>query len=564
LKHLKEFAMREEQENPNNTPRTNKPTDNKPTDNVHADNVHADDIDSALDARLTNLRQQISVEIPHLNPPKIVTKAAVSRSNPVRRVLLVGTVAAASIAGISQRNVLFSSTGKGTKVAQAGSGSTETGTTTSAEPVAAVALPHWHAAFGVYVCNRYLPDRDGSLEPDATGVHLHDDGLIHVHPFPKAEVTGQNSEAGQTTETVSSDVTVASFLKGINVSFSSNEFTIPAYNDTGGISHPAATYKHKQPCAGIVSLYKFDKQGNATPITIDEPIGEDAIIALALLPVETPIPPPPSVASLRAPRDVNPPTIAPGDAQVATETVVADSSAVETEAPTDTEATETTETTVVATEAPPTDTADCAPKPQDVAAARKEEISVWNTPDESQLPSWTLGRPGSGIRTVFQVIDDRAGWVHVRVPALPNGATGWVRTTDVTCYRTPFGLTFNVTTGELTSYQDRKPLRVDAARFPAGVGSSATLEIPRGSFFLVNLLKSPSDQGNGFAFELSGFTNDSTHTRLRLRGETAVPTTDGRPNSGDIVISDEAMKILATTFFLGSPIDIQPVATTNG
>lgn len=40
---------------------------------------------------------------------------------------------------------------------------------------------HWHAAFGVWSCNRWLaPIPEGE---DPTGIHTHGDGLIHIHPF---------------------------------------------------------------------------------------------------------------------------------------------------------------------------------------------------------------------------------------------------------------------------------------------------------------------------------------------------------------------------------------------
>ncbi len=41
---------------------------------------------------------------------------------------------------------------------------------------------HWHAAYGVYICDRWvtnLSDRG----PDTLGIHTHDDGIIHIHPF---------------------------------------------------------------------------------------------------------------------------------------------------------------------------------------------------------------------------------------------------------------------------------------------------------------------------------------------------------------------------------------------
>jgi len=54
---------------------------------------------------------------------------------------------------------------------------------------------HWHAAYGIYVCDRWvanLSDRG----PDTLGIHTHDDGLIHIHPF-LAGAAGQSATLGK-------------------------------------------------------------------------------------------------------------------------------------------------------------------------------------------------------------------------------------------------------------------------------------------------------------------------------------------------------------------------------
>jgi peptidylprolyl isomerase len=52
---------------------------------------------------------------------------------------------------------------------------------------------HWHAAYGVYVCDRFLPP-----EPEfetAEGIHTHGDGVVHVHPFVE-EAAGAGATLG--------------------------------------------------------------------------------------------------------------------------------------------------------------------------------------------------------------------------------------------------------------------------------------------------------------------------------------------------------------------------------
>lgn len=41
---------------------------------------------------------------------------------------------------------------------------------------------HWHAAFAINICGDELPPLY-DVGPDALGIHTHEDGLIHIHPF---------------------------------------------------------------------------------------------------------------------------------------------------------------------------------------------------------------------------------------------------------------------------------------------------------------------------------------------------------------------------------------------
>jgi len=63
------------------------------------------------------------------------------------------------------------------------------------EPVRPGVGDHWHVAYGFYVCDEYVGNLRGNLEEvdengkpvsknfGIVGVHSHDDGLIHFHPF---------------------------------------------------------------------------------------------------------------------------------------------------------------------------------------------------------------------------------------------------------------------------------------------------------------------------------------------------------------------------------------------
>lgn len=63
---------------------------------------------------------------------------------------------------------------------------------------------HWHASYGFYACDTWLPDLQGNKEQldtagqlvsdefRRTGIHSHDDGVIHWHPYTSA-ATGRNA-----------------------------------------------------------------------------------------------------------------------------------------------------------------------------------------------------------------------------------------------------------------------------------------------------------------------------------------------------------------------------------
>jgi hypothetical protein len=52
---------------------------------------------------------------------------------------------------------------------------------------------HWHAAFGVFVCDELLSDP--AMTEIASGIHTHGDGVVHIHPFSR-EGAGANATLG--------------------------------------------------------------------------------------------------------------------------------------------------------------------------------------------------------------------------------------------------------------------------------------------------------------------------------------------------------------------------------
>jgi lipoprotein-anchoring transpeptidase ErfK/SrfK len=97
------------------------------------------------------------------------------------------------------------------------------------------------------------------------------------------------------------------------------------------------------------------------------------------------------------------------------------------------------------------------------------------------------GRP-----SILPVVDQKPGWVQVRLAERPNGSTAWVRRSDVVLATTPYRVEIDVATTRLRVYKEGEQI-LDA---PAGLG---TEDAPTtvGNFF-VAFLQEPPDTTSGW------------------------------------------------------------------
>jgi len=180
---------------------------------------------------------------------------------------------------------------------------------------------HWHAAFGINVCGEFEANA-ADFGPDTTGIHTHQDGLIHIHPWLAAS-SGKNATFGV-------------FADQIGLEVGSDSFTLPdGTTYTNGDDCTDADGKKE---AGRMAMYVWPPQ--ATDATDPEVVTEDIrdvrftddgqAFVLAFLPEGEEPPLPPSLPELAAPSDLEQPsqegstdfttTSAPG----ATETTIAE------------------------------------------------------------------------------------------------------------------------------------------------------------------------------------------------------------------------------------------------
>jgi hypothetical protein len=117
---------------------------------------------------------------------------------------------------------------------------------------------HWHASYGFYACDEWLPDLQGNKEEQdsagqlisdgfrRTGIHSHNDGVIHWHPYTSA-ATGRNAKLGV-------------FLDVYGIKLSDDKLEFPA--DQGGAVYEEGVTKctdaEGKSVDGEIVVYAFD------------------------------------------------------------------------------------------------------------------------------------------------------------------------------------------------------------------------------------------------------------------------------------------------------------------
>lgn len=147
---------------------------------------------------------------------------------------------------------------------------------------------HWHAALGVYNCDHFETDPiiRGDDWPDPTGIHSHNDSVIHIHPFV-------SSASG-------SRARMKVYFETMGLEFNDDELEL-----TNG-----TTLKSDTDCNGknaTLRIARFDVDNPDDPIEIiTSKLGNVRFVAdreaftIALVPDDTDIPVPPTAANLDA------------------------------------------------------------------------------------------------------------------------------------------------------------------------------------------------------------------------------------------------------------------------
>jgi hypothetical protein len=146
---------------------------------------------------------------------------------------------------------------------------------------------HWHTAYGIYNCDAFIPPLSDEIA-DASGLHTHDDSLMHIHPFSTA-YTGERATINAWGETTGLELTNESIdAPGIHVE-----------NGDDCPDGPAT-----------VQVMKWDSIADEAGELLEDPgdyalqDGEIITIAFVTEGTEIPKPDPQVLATLQAPPDV--------------------------------------------------------------------------------------------------------------------------------------------------------------------------------------------------------------------------------------------------------------------
>lgn len=143
---------------------------------------------------------------------------------------------------------------------------------------------HWHAAYGIYDCDTFLPP-EVDIKQDASGIHTHGDGLMHMHPYSSV-YTGDGAD-------------ILSFAEQTGLEVSDDSFA------TATVSRKTGDKCGTK--AGHVELVTWDSPEDTSPKVIRKDIADYApknasVWVLAFVADGTEVPLPESARNLEDPR----------------------------------------------------------------------------------------------------------------------------------------------------------------------------------------------------------------------------------------------------------------------
>jgi lipoprotein-anchoring transpeptidase ErfK/SrfK len=193
-----------------------------------------------------------------------------------------------------------------------------------------------------------------------------------------------------------------------------------------------------------------------------------------------------------------------------------------------------------------------------IVATARGKVPVYHAPGKKRAFVAYSKSNGYGQPRVFLVKQRRPGWEKVYLPQRPNGETGWVHDKAVTLAYDSYRVVVSLGAHRLRVYDAGSQI----ISTKAGVGRSVSAT-PRGTYFLVMLLKQPDPHGTygPYAFGTSAFSNTYYHFgggpgEIGLHGTNDPQGLGTNVSHGCIRVSNATITRLAKLLPLGTPVVI--------
>lgn len=227
------------------------------------------------------------------------------------------------------------------------------------------------------------------------------------------------------------------------------------------------------------------------------------------------------------------------------------------------------------TEAKPTTTGATTtvggPPPAVIATTKVPQLMVYSQPDAASLPVTTLSATSSyGSPRTLLVTEKQGDWLQALLPVKPNGASGWVKASEVTVAESPYAIDISLSQHKLVLTQAGQPILETGVI----IGQPA-YPTPPGRFYLTDPVNCNKETvpghpvvscGSGygvFAIGISGFSEAQNLTgfgdnQLAIHGMDNPISDLGKEISHGCVRmpNDVILKIAALTPLLGTPVTI--------
>lgn len=191
-------------------------------------------------------------------------------------------------------------------------------------------------------------------------------------------------------------------------------------------------------------------------------------------------------------------------------------------------------------------------------------VTVYTRPSTSSKVRTTLSNPNeNGAPLVFLVVKQQSdGWLRVDLPIRPNGAKGWVQTSQMQVSLNPYRVVVSHSKHRLQVFRDGATKVFDV---PVGVGQSQ-YPTPGGTYYIKELLQPPDPSGpyGPYAYGLSGFTEVAELANFNggsgvigIHGTDQPQFVGTDVSHGCIRLYNDDIRKLVKILPLGTPVEIQ-------